>query len=146
LWAQLEREFAVYKPFADAVRRQTEAREAQRDGSGQLGRNAEEELGALYVDYMSLQVCAEHFQQFENATSRLREFLRNKESAIPRAVTDRLWDSMAQKFQKIEVGLAQTSNAQLYAACEQASKQAFALITRATAEPAEGPALRKKDF
>jgi hypothetical protein len=144
LWGQLEREFEVYKPFADNLQRQREPTEAHREA--QLERKIEDELGPLYVDYMTLQLCAERFRQFDNATSQLREFVQSKEAGIPRPVTDKLWNSIAQKFQKLEVGLARASNTQLYADCEQVSKQAAALVARSTAQPAEGPPLRKKDF
>jgi len=144
LWGQLEREFKVYKPFADNLQRQREATEAQREA--QLEQKTEDELGPLYVDYMTLQLCAERFRQFDNAPSQLREFLQSKEAGIPRPVTDQLWNSIAQKFQKLEVGLARASNSELYAGCEQASKHAAALVTRATEQPADGSPLRKKDF
>jgi hypothetical protein len=144
LWGQLEREFKVYKPFADNLRHQREATEAQR--GAQLEGKTEAELSALYVDYMTLQLCAERFRQFGNAPSQLREFLQTKEAGIPRPVTDQLWNSIAQKFQQLEVGLARASNSELYAGCEQASKQAAALVTRATEQSADGPPLRKKDF
>ena len=144
LWSELQREFTVYKPFADNLRRQREATEAQREA--QLERKTEDELGPLYADYLTLQLCAERLRQFDNATSQLREFLQSKEVGIPRPVTDKLWNSIAQKFQKLEVGLARASNSELYAGCEQASKHAAAVVTRPTEQPADGPPLRKKDF
>jgi hypothetical protein len=145
LWAQLEREFRIYKPFADNIRRQREATEAQRGQSNELERKTEDELTPLYVDYMTLQVCAERFQQFDNTRSGLREFLKNKEIAVPHELTDKLWNSIAEKFQKIEAGLERTGNPRLYAECQQASKEVTALITAARAEPALGPPLRKKE-
>jgi hypothetical protein len=143
LWAQLERELRIYKPFADSIRRQREAKDTQRDQSTGLERKTEDELAQLYVAYMTLQLCAGRFQQFDNARSDFREFLQNKEVAVPRELTDKLWNSIAEKFQKVEAGLERAGNARLYADCQQASKEASTLIT---ATAASAPPLRQKDF
>jgi len=141
LWDRLDREFQVYKLLADNVRRQ---REAQRDQSPEA--MIEEQLGPLYVDYMMLQVCAARFQEFEKARAGFREFLKNKQAAFPADATERLWNAVAVKFQKVESALDRTGAVQLYGACEQASKQAAALVTPVAAEQTSGPPLRRKDF
>jgi len=146
LWRQLEREFRIYKPLVDNVRREKEARAAQRDQSTGLEQRIDEELGPLYVDYMTLQVCAGRFQQFDDVRAGLREFLRNKEVAFPRELADKLWNAIAMKFQKIEAALERAGTVQLYRECEQASKQAAAFMMLATSEPTSGPPLRRKDF
>jgi hypothetical protein len=141
LWGQLEREFRIYKSFADNIMHQ---REAPR--STEPERGIEEQLGPIYLNYMILQVCAARFQQFDNARSTLREFLKNKEVEFPRELTDKLWNAIAEKFQKFEGALDQAGNVQLYAECKQASNQAADLIMTWMAEQTQGPPLRKKDF
>jgi hypothetical protein len=78
LWGQLEHEFRIYKLFADNIMRQ---KEALRNQSTELERRIEEQLGPIYLNYMILQVCAARFQQFDDARSGLREFLKNGISA-----------------------------------------------------------------
>lgn len=139
LWSQLEREFRIYKALADSMVRQREAqRQAQANQPTGLERQIgqiEGQLGPLYANYMTLQVCAARFPQFDNARSGLRDFLKDKESAFPRELTDRLWNAVAEQFQKVEVALNAASDAQLNAECEQASKKTT-----------QEPPLRKKDF
>jgi len=142
LWGQLEREFRVYKVFADQMVRQ---REAQRDQATAPEPSIEEQLGPLYVDYMTLQVCAARFDQLDGIRSGLREFLKSKEAAFPRELADRLWNAIAVKFQKVEGALERAGSDQLRAECEQAGNQATALITQKSG-PAQDPPLRKKDF
>ena len=142
LWSQLERLFAIYKPSADNARRQ---REAQRVQETELARNIEEQLGPLYVNYMTLQVCASRFPQFDKMRYQTREFLKNKELGFSREQADELWNAVAVKFQRVEAVFEQVDPMQLFAECEQASKQASALITPA-ADRTAGPPLRKKDF
>jgi hypothetical protein len=67
-----------------------------------------------------------------------------KESAFSHELTDKLWNTVAAQFQKLESDLDRTSNDQLAAECERASKQAAALI--GTDETTQVPPLRKKDF
>lgn len=141
LWSQIDREFQLYKPLADNIRRQ---REAQRDQSSEA--RIEEQLGPLYVSYMTLQVCAARFQEFDKVKIGFREFLKNRQAAFPPDSTDKLWNAVAVKFQKVEAALDRTGAVQLYGACEQASRQAAALMMPATGELTSGPPLRRKDF
>ena len=141
LWHQLDREFRLYKPLADNMRQQ---REAQQDQSSEA--KIEDQLGPLYVDYMTLQVCAERFQEFDKVKTSFREFLKNKQSALPSESADKLWNAIAVKFQKVEASLDQPGSVQLYGACERASKQAIALMMPVTAQLTSEPPLRRKDF
>jgi PDZ domain len=143
LWGRLEREFKSYKSFADNIIRE---RNTQRGQATDPERRIEEQLGPLYVNYMILQVCGARFQQFDNARSGLRDFLKTKEGALPRELTDKVWNTIAAKFQTVEGELERAGNVQLYAECEQASKQATALIVAATGDATQGPPVRKKDF
>jgi PDZ domain len=143
LWGRLEREFKSYKSFADNIIRE---RKTQRGQATDPERRIEEQLGPLYVNYMTLQVCDARFQQFDNARSGLRDFLKTKEGALPRELTDKVWNTIAAKFQTFEGELERAGNVQLYAECEQASKQATALIVAATGDATQGPPRRKKDF
>jgi hypothetical protein len=132
LWGRLEREFRTYKPLADRIARQ---REAQANHPSEPEREINEQLGLLYANYMTLQVCAARFHKFDNARSELRDFLTNKEVAFPRELTDKIWNAVAEQFQQVELALNATGDGQLHAQCEQASKRA-----------SQGPPLRKKDF
>jgi len=143
LWGELEREFRIYKTFADSLMRQ---REARRNQPTSPEREIERQLGPLYVNYMTLQVCVARFQQFANARSAFRDFMKNKEVAFPRELTDNLWNALAEQFQQVESALNAAGDARLYAECEQASKQAATLIMSETGQPTQGPPLRKKDF
>jgi hypothetical protein len=98
------------------------------------------------VNYMTLQICGARFPQFDNARSGLRDFLKTEEGALPRKLTDKVWNTIAAKFQTVEGELERAGNVQLYAECEQASKQATALIVAATGDATQGPPRRKKDF
>jgi hypothetical protein len=121
LWAQIEREFRIYKPFADSIRRQREAKDAQRDQSAGLERKTEDELAQLYVAYMTLQLCAGRFQQFDNARSDFREFLQNKEVAVPRELTDKLWNSIQSSSKRLRPAW---SGQAMLGSIQTASKQA----------------------
>ena len=66
--------------------------------------------------------------------------------ALPRELTDKVWNTIAAKFQTFEGELERAGNVQLYAECEQAIKQATALIVAATGDATQGPPLRKKEF
>jgi len=140
LWAELEREFKIYKTLADNLARQ---REARGDHQEVLGRSVEQ-LSPAYENYMTLQVCAERFPEFEVARSRLRNVLKNKETAISREEADKLWNSVAMDFQKVEDALGRAGMSRLHAACEQAAKQSAGLVAQAAADAM--PPLRKKDF
>jgi hypothetical protein len=61
-------------------------------------------------DYLTLQVCAERLQQFGGAKAGLGAFLKNKESAFSRELTDKLWDVVAAQFQKPESDLKSASS------------------------------------
>jgi hypothetical protein len=140
LWGQLEPEFRTYKALADSIVRQGEAqRQAQANQSTDPERQIEQQLGPLYAKYMTLQVCAARFPQDDAARSGLRDFLKSREVAFPRELTDGLWNAIAERFQKVEVSLNAMGDAQLNAECEQASR-------KAAQGPAQGPTLRKKDF
>ena len=67
--------------------------------------------------------------------------MKNKEVAFPRELTDKLWNAVAEQFQKVEVALNAAGDAQLNAECEQASKKAIQ-----EPPPVQAPPLRKKDF
>jgi len=137
LWAQLERDFTLYKPFAENLARQKEA-------LAEAERRAEEDLPALYLSYMTLQVCGERFQQFDRVKSGLRGFLINKELSVPHDRADALWNSAAENFTKIEGSLERVGNVQFFAECEQVSRRAATLTMPQTGD--QGPPLRKKDF
>jgi hypothetical protein len=112
------------------------------DQATHFERVAAAQLGPAYRDYLTLQVCAERLQQFGRAKAGLGAYLKNKESAFSRELTDKLWDAVAAQFQKLENDLERASNDQLAGECERASKQTAALIgTEQTTPP-----LRKKDF
>jgi hypothetical protein len=103
------------------------------------------------MNYMTLQVCGARFQQqFDSARSELQAFLKSKEVAFPRELTDKVWNAIAKQFQKVEVALTAAGDAQLHAECEQASKQAAALTVAGTEQSTQGPPLAtplaKKDF
>jgi hypothetical protein len=103
-----------------------------------------EQLGPAYRDYLTLQVCAERLRQFDRAKAGLGAFLKSKESAFSRELTDKLWDTVAVQFQKLESDLERASSDQLAAECERVSKQTAALI--GTDETTQAPPVRKKDF
>ena len=81
-------------------------------------RAATEQLAPAYRNYLTLQVCAERFRQFERV--------------------------MAAQFQKQESDLERASNEQLGAECERASKQAATLVGPDETSPT--PPMRNKDF
>ena len=112
------------------------------DQATHFARAAAEQLGPAYRDYLTLQVCAERLQQFGREKAGLGAFLKNKESAFSRELTDKLWDAVAAQFQKLENELERASNDQLAAECDRASKQTAALI----GADETTPPLRKKDF
>jgi len=112
------------------------------DQATHFDRVAAAQLGSAYLDYLTLQACAERLQQFGRVKAGLGAFLKNKESAFSRELTDKLWDTVAAQFQKLESDLGSASNDQLAAACERAGKQAAALI----GADETAPPLRKKDF
>jgi membrane-associated protease RseP (regulator of RpoE activity) len=114
------------------------------DQATHFERTAAEQLGPAYRDYLTLQVCAERLRQFDRVKAGLRAFLKSKESAFSHELTDKLWNTVAAQFQRLESDLERTSNDQLAAECERASKQAAALI--GTDETTEAPPLRKRDF
>jgi hypothetical protein len=114
------------------------------DQATHFERAAVEQLGPAYRDYLTLQVCAERLRQFERAKARLSAFLKSKETAFSHELTDKLWNTVAAQFQKLESDLERASNDQLAAECERASKRAAALI--GTDETTQAPPLRKKDF
>jgi hypothetical protein len=94
------------------------------DQATHFARAAAEQLGPAYRDYLTLQVCAERFQQFGRAKARLGAFLKNKESAFSRELTDKLWDTEAARFQKPETDLsARATINSLPSASAPASKQ-----------------------
>jgi len=65
---------------------------------------------------------------------------------LPRELTDKLWNATAESFQSVEAALQRTGDAQLYADCEQAGREAIALIMPAAGKSLQEPAVRKKDF
>jgi len=107
-------------------------------------RAATEQLGPAYRNYLTLQVCAERFRQFERAKAGLSAFLKSKEAAFSRDLTDKLWNNVAVQFPKQESDLERANNEQLGAECERASKQAAALVGPDETSPT--PPMRKKDF
>jgi hypothetical protein len=141
LWSELDREFRLYKPLADNARRQ---REARRNQSAEA--TIETQLGPLYVNYMTLQVCAARFHEFDGVKTGFRESLKSKQTTFAPELADKLWDAIAVKFQKVEAALERAGTAQLYGECEQASKQATALMAPVTGELPSEPPLRRKDF
>jgi PDZ domain len=114
------------------------------DETTHFERAAAEQLGSAYRDYLTLQVCAERLRQFDRAKAGVRAFLKSKESAFSHELTDKLWNTVATRFQKLESDLERASNDQLAAECDRASKQAAALI--GTDDTTQAPPLRKKDF
>jgi membrane-associated protease RseP (regulator of RpoE activity) len=114
------------------------------DQATHFERAATEQLGPAYADYLTLQVCAERLREFDGAKARLRAFLKTKESGLSQEFTDKLWNTVAAQFQKLESDLERASNDQLAAECERAGKQAAALI--GTDETSQIPPIRKKDF
>jgi len=114
------------------------------DQASQFERAATDQLGPAYRDYLTLQVCAERLRQFDRVKARLGAFLKTKESAFSNELTDRLWNSVATQFQKLESELERASNDQLAEECERASRQVAALI--GTQEATQVPPLRRRDF
>jgi membrane-associated protease RseP (regulator of RpoE activity) len=114
------------------------------DQAAHFERAAAEQLGPAYRDYLTLQVCAERLRQFDRAKAGLGAFLKSRESAFSRELTDKLWDTVAVQFQKLESDLERASSDQLAAECERVSKQVAALI--GTDETTQAPPVRKKDF
>ena len=143
LWDELERKFQIYKSFADDLARQIAARKEQ---PGELEQKSAEQLAPLYANYMTLQVCGERFHEFDDARSGLREFLKNKEAAVSREVAENVWNAAAETFQRAERALERADNAQLYAECEQAAKQASAVVSAERDKATRRPQLRRKDF
>jgi C-terminal processing protease CtpA/Prc len=104
---------------------------------------AAEQLGPAYANYLTLQFCAERLPQFGRTKGRLGAFLKNKESAFSHELTEKLWNTVAARFQKQESDLELVGSDRLAAECERASAQATALIgTDAT----QALSLRRKDF
>ena len=114
------------------------------DQAAHFERAAAEQLGPAYRDYLTLQVCAERLRQFDRAKAGLGAFLKSKESAFSHELTDKLWDTVAVQFQKLESDLERASSDQFAAECERVSKQVAALI--GTDETTQAPPVRKKDF
>jgi hypothetical protein len=114
------------------------------DQAPHIERAAAEQLGPAYADYLTLQVCAERLRQFDGAKAGLRAFLTSKESELSHELTDKLWNTVAAQFQKLESDLERASTHELAAQCERATTQAAALI--GTGETTRTPPLRKKDF
>jgi len=114
------------------------------DQAAHFDRAAAEQLGPAYRVYLTLQVCAERLRQFDRAKVGLGAFLKSKESAFSHELTEKLWDTVAVQFQKLESDLERASSDQLAAECERVSKQAAALI--GTDETTQAPPVRKKDF
>jgi len=112
------------------------------DQASHFERAAAEQLGPAYRDYLTLEVCAERLRHFARAKAGLGAFLKSKETEFSPELADKLWNSVAAQFQKLESDLERASDDQLAAACEGASQHVAALIG-----PDEtAPPLRKKDF
>jgi hypothetical protein len=106
-----------------------------------------EELQPLYVIYMTIQVCAERFAEFNNTKSSFRNFLKNKEASLPPEQVTGAWNAMAEQFKRVEVIMKTYGDIQLYTDCEQTSRYVAGMIMF---EPetggTQGSPLRKKDF
>jgi hypothetical protein len=124
LWGQLDRGVMGNKNVADRILNQR-----QREVLGGL---TEKQLGAQYMGYMILKVCTERFPQFEKATFGLKAFLKDRETKIPREQTDKIWNTAAEDFKKLEGDLRLENNAQAMSQCTQTSNAISAFIMKAS--------------
>jgi hypothetical protein len=73
-------------------------------------------------------MCAERLRHFARAKAGLGAFLKSKETEFSPELADKLWNSVAAQFQKLESDLERASDDQLAAACEGGSQHVAALI------------------
>jgi hypothetical protein len=105
------------------------------------------QLETLYLLYLTLQVCAEKFPQFENARSNLRNGLKEMEKSVTPEETNPIWNRTAEQFRAMESMLRMSGDERLYTECDQSSRYVagLLLISPGLGGASQAP-LKRKDF